>query len=176
MNAKTGFTLIELMIVVVILAVLAAIVMPQFSDQSDSSKEASLVSTLGIIRDAIELYRLQHTAYPGKRASAPGGNGTCRDGVRGTGEDESSLSWIEQMTYYTNKWGRACSLKKGKNFILGPYLQFTDIPKDPITGSNNLEIVSEKDLNMTASGTEGGWKFNIETGVFIMNHTDYDHF
>ena len=52
-----GFTLVELLIVVVILAILAAVVIPQFENTSASAKEAALVSNLQTIRQAIPLYR-----------------------------------------------------------------------------------------------------------------------
>ena len=40
MRAKSGFTLVEVLIVVVILGILAAVVIPQFSDASTEAKES----------------------------------------------------------------------------------------------------------------------------------------
>lgn len=59
---KSGFTLVEILIVVVILGILAAIVVPQFTDASEQAKEASVRSDLQTIRSQIELYKAQHTA------------------------------------------------------------------------------------------------------------------
>jgi type II secretion system protein G len=61
---KRGFTLIEILIVVVILGILAAIVIPQFSDASDDAAANSARSTLATIRSQIELYRFKENAEP----------------------------------------------------------------------------------------------------------------
>ena len=60
MKARKGFTLVEILIVVVILGILAAIVIPQFSDASTQSKLSSCRTTLQSLRSQIELYKIQH--------------------------------------------------------------------------------------------------------------------
>jgi len=57
---KTGFTLVEILIVVIILGILAAIVIPQFTSASTNAKQSSLVSDLQVIRSQLELYKTQH--------------------------------------------------------------------------------------------------------------------
>jgi general secretion pathway protein G len=57
---KSGFTLVEILIVVIILGILAAIVIPQFTSASQDARKNSLVSQLQTIRSQIELYKLQH--------------------------------------------------------------------------------------------------------------------
>lgn len=67
MSAKrsSGFTLIEIMIVVVILAVLAATIIPQFSTSVNDSKVSALQTNLQSLRTQIQLYGLQHNgAFP----------------------------------------------------------------------------------------------------------------
>ena len=54
-----AFTLIEILIVVVILGILAAIVIPQFTDAADDANEASMRSQLQTVRSQVELYRAQ---------------------------------------------------------------------------------------------------------------------
>lgn len=62
---QQGFTLVEILIVVVILGILAAIVIPQFTSASESAKASSLVSQLQTIRSQLELYQIQHNGdYP----------------------------------------------------------------------------------------------------------------
>jgi len=59
-NRKSGFTLVEILIVVIILGILAAIVIPQFTNASQDARESSLLSQLQTLRSQIELYKLQH--------------------------------------------------------------------------------------------------------------------
>src|SRR5207248_11238453 len=59
-NRKTGFTLVEILIVVIILGILAAIVIPQFTNASQDARESALLSQLQTLRSQIELYKLQH--------------------------------------------------------------------------------------------------------------------
>lgn len=64
-TVRKGFTLVEILIVVVILGILAAIVIPQFTNASESAKSSSLVSMLQTIRSQLELYQVQHSGdYP----------------------------------------------------------------------------------------------------------------
>jgi general secretion pathway protein G len=55
-----GFTLVEILIVVIILGVLAAIVIPQFANASADTKKNSLAASLHAVRTQIEFYMLQH--------------------------------------------------------------------------------------------------------------------
>jgi len=59
-RARRGFTLIEILIVVIILGILAAIVIPQFSNASTSAKTSAVVSTAQSLRSQVALYKLQH--------------------------------------------------------------------------------------------------------------------
>lgn len=61
---KTGFTLVELLVVIVVLAVLAAIVLPKFMDSSARSKESALKSDLKLTRTAISLFQADIGIYP----------------------------------------------------------------------------------------------------------------
>jgi general secretion pathway protein G len=57
---KGGFTLVEILIVVIILGILAAIVIPQFTSASQDARKNSLTSQLQTLRSQLELYKLQH--------------------------------------------------------------------------------------------------------------------
>jgi general secretion pathway protein G len=59
-NMKRGFTLVEILIVVIILGILAAIVIPQFTNASQEARRSSLQSTVQSVRSQIELYKLEH--------------------------------------------------------------------------------------------------------------------
>jgi general secretion pathway protein G len=61
---RSGFTLVEILIVVLILGILAAIVIPKFANASAEAKRSSLLSSLNTTRGQIELYMLQHGDQP----------------------------------------------------------------------------------------------------------------
>ena len=62
---RSGFTLVEILIVVVILGILAAIVIPQFTSASETAKASSVVTQLQSVRAQLELYQIQHNGdYP----------------------------------------------------------------------------------------------------------------
>ena len=57
---RRGFTLVEIVIVVIILGILAGVVIPQFSSASQDSRNGALKSQLQEVRSAIQAYRMQH--------------------------------------------------------------------------------------------------------------------
>lgn len=61
-----GFTLVEILIVVLILAILAAIVVPQFTSAAEDAKHSRLLEDLRTVRAQLELYKYDHnnSAYP----------------------------------------------------------------------------------------------------------------
>ena len=64
LQQRRAFTLVEILIVVIILGVLAAIVIPKFSSASVEAKRGSLSSTLNTVRGQIEFYMVQHGDQP----------------------------------------------------------------------------------------------------------------
>lgn len=67
MKAKrnSGFTLVEILIVVVILAVLAATIIPQFTDSTTDAKRSTAQFNLKGLRGQLELYKAHHNGeYP----------------------------------------------------------------------------------------------------------------
>ena len=64
-----GFTLVEILIVVIILGILAAIVIPQFTSASTDARVSAVTSTLQTLRGQIELYKIQHADTPPALAS-----------------------------------------------------------------------------------------------------------
>src|SRR5262245_44957438 len=109
-----GFTLVELLIVVVILAILAAVVIPSINNASMEAKESALRASLATVRQAISLYRVQHNeVYPGMGGWA---------------------EFTTQLTTTTDSSGAA-----GSKY--GPYLR-TDFPDNPVTGTADGTVVA----------------------------------
>jgi general secretion pathway protein G len=107
---KAGFTLVEILIVVVILGILAAIVIPQFTEASTEAKTSSLMSDLQTVRSQIELYKVQHNdALPG----------------------DGTASFEDALTGKTDIDGAA-----GNDY--GPYLQA--IPTNPFNDKVSVRI------------------------------------
>lgn len=110
---RSAFTLVELLIVVIILGILAAVVIPQFSDASTDARVSSLMTNLQTIRGQIDLYKLQHNGnYP------------------------TIANFAAQMTSKTDADGTVNPTGK-----YGPYLQ--RIPTNPFTvGGTGNDVTS----------------------------------
>lgn len=119
-----GFTLVEILIVVVILGILAAIVIPQFTNASETAKGSSLTSVLQTIRSQLELYQIQHN-----------GNYPTLANLQ-TGDPDS---WTN-LTSATDVDGNA-----GTDF--GPYLQQS--PSNPFTNRVNVAADNSADWEYT---------------------------
>ncbi len=176
-NSEKGFTLIELLIVVVILGILAAVVIPQLSGATDDARVEALKNNLGSMRTAIDLYKQDHTDYPGVKLAT--GASCPNSGAAGTGAARSAAAFASQLTMYTNAAGQACSTTN-TTFKYGPYLKVSTLgtaglPSNPLTQVNtvifpgtsgNLSMVSANVANT------GGWLYDEVTGKFVADdHT-----
>ncbi|MBA2491772.1 MAG: type II secretion system major pseudopilin GspG [Gammaproteobacteria bacterium] len=63
-RAVSGFTLIEVMVVVVVLSILAAIVVPQVMDRPDEARIVKAKQDIRALESALNLYRLDNYVYP----------------------------------------------------------------------------------------------------------------
>lgn len=64
-----GFTLVELLIVIVIIAILAAITIVAYNGMQDRARYSVMKSDLGSIQQAVELYHAENGSYPSSGAS-----------------------------------------------------------------------------------------------------------
>ena len=154
MRAKSGFTLVEILIVVVILGILAAIVIPQFTEASSEAKESRLVSDLQMMRSQIELYKIQHNdRLPGvETALGPmGSTGTA--------------TFVECMTGYTDQWGVVAAGGPGAG-VYGPYMQ--KLPTNPFNAPVPLSNVTfNATVGVGNPGTDlAGWNLDPASGLF----------
>lgn len=141
MNTKKGFTLVEILIVVVILGILAAIVLPRFSNASDTARASMMADDLRVLRIQILVYKSQHCG------SAPG--------YPLTGSTPTEAEFVSQMTNKTDATGAIAA--DGK---YGPYMR--ELPPNPINNKNSVEIADESVSRFTADDSHG-WIYQPST-------------
>lgn len=61
---QQGFTLIELIVVIVILGLLGSIIAPKFLGKTDTARKTKVQSDIGALESALELYKLDNFTYP----------------------------------------------------------------------------------------------------------------
>jgi len=160
-SKSSGFTLVELLIVTIILAILAAIVVPQFTATTDDARASAFDSNLSAMRAAVELYRQQHGAYPGNVGATAA---TCLTGANEVAA-VGDASFVTQMTRFTNAAGQACTGTDPAQFRFGPYLK-DGIPVNPLGTVSTVTVVATGVLGLASGGT-GGWRFDSITGELI---------
>lgn len=63
-NQQSGFTLIEIMVVVVIIGILASVVVPRIMDNPDKARVAKAKNDIRALESALDIYRLDNYVYP----------------------------------------------------------------------------------------------------------------
>lgn len=144
-HRRNAFTLIEVLIVIIIMAVLAATIIPQFSSSTTDAKESSLKFNLHTIRSQIEMYKVHHLS-----------------------KVPALATFADQMTKPTNVAGDTT----GENLIYGPYLQ-SALPANPFNGSIAVVSVASEGtepVGVVAGGA--GWQYDQKTGGFYPNNAE----
>ena len=111
-RGTSGFTLVEVLIVVVILGIMAAIVVPQFLSAADDSRESAIKANLHRTRTQLEIYKEDHlNLYP-------------------------TLAGIADQMTLASKPDGSTAPKGTPGFDFGPYLQ--TFPNNPSTNTNTV--------------------------------------
>ena len=63
-SRDSGFSLLELMVVVVIMSILALVIVPRVIDRPDQARIARVQSDLAVLQNALQLYKLDNLQYP----------------------------------------------------------------------------------------------------------------
>ncbi len=141
-SKRNGFTLVEILIVVVILGILAAIVIPQFSQASSEARESSVKSNLQMVRSQIELYKIQHN-------------------------DDFPVTAALLVTQLTTKTDIDGNVPDVGEESYGPYMK-----KFPVNAINNYggdatEIIEATTDPVAVGADVMGWYYNTDDGGFF---------
>ncbi len=63
-HGDAGFSLLELMVVVVIMSILALVIVPRVIDRPDQARLARVQSDIAVLQNALQLYKLDNYRYP----------------------------------------------------------------------------------------------------------------
>ncbi len=138
------------MIVILIIGILAALVVPRFSNASDIAQSVSLKDNLRMLRVQIQVYSAQHNSIaPGY----PGGNENTTP---------TETDFINQMTKYTSSGGIVGGTHSD-TYPYGPYVR--EIPLNPINGLRTILVLGNASPMPTApsDSTSYGWIFKPYT-------------
>ncbi|HSV27825.1 MAG TPA: prepilin-type N-terminal cleavage/methylation domain-containing protein [Sedimentisphaerales bacterium] len=139
-NIARAFSLVELLIIVAIIGILAAVVMPTVVTHSRRAKEAAARENLQILRSAIELYAAQHNGIP---PGYFGGDVTTTP---------NQLVFMLQMLRSTDIRGFLGDTGDPA-FPYGPYL--TSIPVNPLNGLRSIRMVDNTEPFPEPAGKHG---------------------
>jgi len=140
---RKAFTLVEILIVVVILGILAAIVVPQFTEASGDARLSALTTDLSTVRSQLQMYHIHHN-------------------------DKFPANIIEEMTKRT-KADRSVMPEGGDpgQYPYGPYL--LQFPTNPFVAGAAGSQVDTTSLG----GGDKGWYYNSTTGQFVPDDDEH---
>jgi prepilin-type N-terminal cleavage/methylation domain-containing protein len=166
---NAGLTLLEILIVVILMSIIAAVAVPRLSTSTDEAQVNTLDTNLSALRYAIEQYAAQHNSrFPGQYKET--------DGTTTVTTDAEALSaFTAQLTTYSDRNGKT-SVTKDVDFPFGPYFRGA-LPKNPLPVPSNT-VVADFDevgsITNTGAVDGSGWKVAVQTGLVIANNDQYD--
>jgi len=159
MNKSSAFTLVEILVVVVLLGILAAVVMSQVSSSGTSAKQSALATDLQLLRRFIMVYKAHHLEVePGY----PDGN---------TAQAPSESAFVEQATMSSNANGQTAAAGT-EGFDRGPYIQ--KMPVNPFNNKSSIEMLGNDEEFPADADDSCGWIYKASTGQIRADSTGID--
>jgi prepilin-type N-terminal cleavage/methylation domain-containing protein len=149
MKMARAFTLIEILVVVILLGILAAIVIPTIAQSSTAAKESALATDLQLLRRFVLIYKCQH------REVGPGyPNGD-------TSQAPTEQGFVDHATLASNAAGQTAA-PGTEGFNRGPYMM--KIPVNPLNDSSDIQMLGNSEDFPANGDNSHGWIYKAATG------------
>ncbi|HSV27270.1 MAG TPA: prepilin-type N-terminal cleavage/methylation domain-containing protein [Sedimentisphaerales bacterium] len=154
-----AFTLVEVLIVVVILGILAAVVIPALASATTSARDSALAQDLVMLRRMVLVYKAQHLEVaPGY----PGGN---------TNATPTEEVFLAQVTMASDRAGNTAPIGT-PGFKYGPYMQ--RIPENPFNKLRTVRVLGNDEEFPTEADNRYGWIYKPATQEIRAGNTGTD--
>jgi len=159
MKGARGFTLVEILIVVVLLGVLAGVVLPLIAGSAISAKESALALDLQMLRRFVLIYKGQHLEVgPGY----PDGDTT---------QTPTEQTFIDQMTLSSNPSGQTAPIGTS-GFERGPYLM--RVPANTLNNKATVQVLGDAEDFPVDADDSHGWVYKPATSEVRSDSTGTD--
>ena len=159
MKIQKAFTLVEILIVVALLGILAAIVIPAFGNNMAVTKQSALAQELKILQRVILIYKAQHLEVaPGY----PNGCVTC---------SPTEAAFVSQFTLASNSNGQTAAVGTA-GYNRGPYLM--RIPVNPVNNLSTVQMLGNSCDFPAHADNSHGWIYKPATGEIRPDCTGTD--
>jgi prepilin-type N-terminal cleavage/methylation domain-containing protein len=160
MTAPKGFTLVEILIVVIILGILAVMIIPQFSSATQSARASMLMDNLRVMRTQLEVFKAQHQGVP---AGFPGGDST---------QTPTEAVMLDQITRSSTPAGATAAINT-PGYPYGPYMR--EMPANPINEKSSVRVLQASDVFPNGPADQYGWIYQPSTMMFKSDCLGKDH-
>lgn len=158
---KKAFTLVEILIVVIILGILAAMVIPKLSTASNAARESMLLDDVRVMRSQMQVFKWQHydvsAGYPNLDPT----------------QTPTEAAFIAHMTMSTTQDGDTAE-PGTDGYSCGPYLR--SIAENPINGKNTVQMIADDVAFPESADDSHGWVYKPATLEFAADATGADQY